>query len=344
MSAEAARTSGVASRTVRYLLVATKITVVIVALVLAAGFTYQRYATNRDLRETPSAGKIFTVGGLGTHIHCLGNGTPSIVLEAGAGTWSTHWNHVQRAISKSARICLYDRPGLGWSERPRTPLTVQQRAQSLHDLLAAAGEQPPYVLVGHSLGGYLARIFIEKYPNDVAGLVLADSAHEDQWEAFPAELRSIMTRSIARMKMAVWMARFAFFRITGVPAQGLPTADQERQVQMLTKSAVFFATLQEEFEAGFSSIPNAVRHTGSLEDIPLLVISAGKSAHSYCALDGRPGPACNETQMIWNRLQRDLLTLSNTSRQVILPDSTHAIYIDEPDRVAELILEFVDSI
>jgi pimeloyl-ACP methyl ester carboxylesterase len=206
-----------------------------------------------------------------------------------------------------------------------------------------AGEQPPYILVGHSLGGYLARIFIEKYPDDVVGLVLADSAHEDQWEEFPAELRSIMTRSIAQMKMAAWMARFAFFRIAGVPAQGLPTADQERQVQTLTKSAVFFATLREEFDAGFSRIPNAVKRTGSLEDTPLLVITAGKSAHLYCALDGGPGPDCNETQMVWDRLQRDLVTLSNTSRQVILPDSSHAIHIDEPDRVAELILEFVDS-
>jgi pimeloyl-ACP methyl ester carboxylesterase len=324
-------------------LAATKVTVAVVTVILAAGLAYQRYATDRDLRQTPPAGKIFTVGGLAMHIHCLGDGTPTIVLEAGVGAWSTHWTHVQRPISERARVCLYDRPGLGWSERSQMPLTVQQRAQSLHDLLAAAGEQPPYVLVGHSLGGYLARIFVETYPDDVAGLVLADSAHEDQWEAFPAELRSIMTQSISQMKMAVWMARFAFFRITEVPAQGLPTADQERQAQTLTKSATFFATLREEFEAGFSSIPSAVKQTGSLGDTPLLVITAGKSANSYCALDGGPGPNCNETQIVWDRLQRDLVSLSNTSRQVVLPDSSHAIHIDEPDRVAELILEFVDS-
>jgi pimeloyl-ACP methyl ester carboxylesterase len=344
MPVDAAPKETVLHRTVRYLLAATKIAAVLVAVLLAAGFTYQRYATSRDLRQMPPPGRIVTVGELEVHIHCRGDGAPSIILDPGAGSWSTHWAHVQRSISDHARICLYDRPGLGWSERSPVPLTAEQRAQVLHDLLVAAGEEPPYVLVGHSLGGYLSRIFIDQYPDEVVGLVLADSAHEDQWEEFPAELRATMTQSIAHLRMAVWMARIGMLRLTGTPAQGLPTAQQEGQVQLFAKTAGFFATVHEEFEAGFSGIPEAVKQTGSLNHTPLLVISAGRSAMTYCALDGGPGPDCHETQTIWDRLQGDLLTLSTASRQVILPEATHAIHIDEPQRVAELIVEFADSL
>jgi pimeloyl-ACP methyl ester carboxylesterase len=133
-----------------------------------------------QLAPLPQApGRLIDVGGRRLHLLCTGQGSPTIVLEAGASSFAIDWTLVQREISKTNRTCSYDRAGMGWSDES-TPATRASSAVDLHRLLAAADEKAPFVLVGASRGGLLIRAYVLEYPDDVVGLVFVDPASEDR--------------------------------------------------------------------------------------------------------------------------------------------------------------------
>jgi pimeloyl-ACP methyl ester carboxylesterase len=133
-------------------------------------------------------GKLVDIGGYRLHLHCTGKGNPTVVLIAGGGDFSFDWSLVQPNVSRFARVCSYDRAGLAWSDPGPTPRTMRQDAHELHTLLSAAQIQAPYVLVGHSMGGLIARVYAAQYPNEVAGMVLVDATHEDTTLLFQGKL------------------------------------------------------------------------------------------------------------------------------------------------------------
>ena len=135
------------------------------------------------------ADRVVEVGDLKLHIRCAGERraeTPDVVLEAGAGNGADTWRDVQTPISAFARVCSYDRPGMGTSDALSQPQSAIEVVETLHGLLQAAAEPGPYVLVGHSYGGMIVRLYASRYAADVTGLVLVDSAHEDQLRRFAA--------------------------------------------------------------------------------------------------------------------------------------------------------------
>jgi triacylglycerol esterase/lipase EstA (alpha/beta hydrolase family) len=140
------------------------------ALILpAAGFIYENIAEARDRRFNAMPGILVDVGGRKMHIDCAGQGSPTVVLDSGLGDTYTSWRKVQPQIAKFIRVCSYDRAGLGYSESSSAPRTSKVIAGELHELLSAAKVAPPYVLVGHSMGGYDVRLFASLYPNEVVG-------------------------------------------------------------------------------------------------------------------------------------------------------------------------------
>jgi len=158
------------------LLRATGILAAVLALLLAGLFVNQRLAV-RALRERyPPPGELFEVNGRLMHLHCVGAGSPTVVLDAGNGCFSLEWMSIQEALHATARTCVFDRPGYGWSESGSAPRDGAQAVGELHMLLGAAGEQGPFVFVGHSLGGIHAPIYVARYPDEVVGLVLVDTA------------------------------------------------------------------------------------------------------------------------------------------------------------------------
>lgn len=158
----------------------------ILVVLSLAGAYYESAAEAADLKAYPPPGRMIDVGGHRLHIHCMGTGSLTVVIDAGWGGWSASWSSwVQPDAAKTTRECTYDRAGMGWSEPGPLPRTAESVARELHILRQRAGVAGPYVLVGHSMGGLTMRTFAHAYPADVAGVVLVDSMSPSQ--AKPAD-------------------------------------------------------------------------------------------------------------------------------------------------------------
>jgi pimeloyl-ACP methyl ester carboxylesterase len=152
-----------------------------IVLLILLGGSYQVIASEFDRRNLAAPGPFIDINGHRIHLYCTGEGSPTVILEAGAFSFSSEWYWVQQQLSATQRVCSYDRAGNGWSEPvsgSRDGLTL---AAELHTLLQQADVPAPYILVGHSLGGILSAIYASQYPDQVVGLVLVDSAVPLTW-------------------------------------------------------------------------------------------------------------------------------------------------------------------
>jgi pimeloyl-ACP methyl ester carboxylesterase len=149
----------------------------LVALILL-GLGRQTLLTELDRRNFPPPGQMFDVGGYRLHIQCMGEGSPTVILEAGGMGFSTQWTWVQQDLARTHRVCAYDRAGHGWSESATTPRTPENITRDLWTLLEVANIEPPYLLVGHSYGGILLGYHAAAHLDDLVGLVFVDAADQ----------------------------------------------------------------------------------------------------------------------------------------------------------------------
>ena len=171
----------------------------IVLLVLCAAIGGQCAMTQRKANnglQSFSQEELVDLGGRRLYIKCSGEArtrSPVVIMDAGMGSTSAVWSLVQPGVSQFANVCSYDRAGMGKSDHAPQPHTSQDIVNDLHNLLGKAGINPPYVLVGHSLGGMNVRLYASEYPKEVVGMVLVDSTHEDEnyrmLAVLPTEIR-----------------------------------------------------------------------------------------------------------------------------------------------------------
>jgi pimeloyl-ACP methyl ester carboxylesterase len=152
---------------------------VTLGLVIAAGGTYQAIADWRDLANTPPPGRMVDIGGHRLHLWCRGNGTPTVVMDAGLGGTAFHWNFVLDDVATFTQACAYDRAGQGYSDEGPNPQTSLQIARDLYLLMQRAGHREPLLLAGASFGGFNVRLLATEHPERTAGIVLVDAPHED---------------------------------------------------------------------------------------------------------------------------------------------------------------------
>jgi pimeloyl-ACP methyl ester carboxylesterase len=166
------------------------LTPVVAVLGLASlGATYENIALVHDQSRYPAPGRMVEVNGHRMHLDCSGHGSPTAVLFNGMGEVSASWFRITTAVARTGRVCAFDRAGQGWSDDAEHPQDGVTAAKDLHALLADAGEQGPYVLVGHSIGGTYAMTYAARYPAQVAGMVLLDSSSPQQFSlpAYPGQ-------------------------------------------------------------------------------------------------------------------------------------------------------------
>ncbi len=229
-------------------------------------------------RQYPAPGRRVDVGGYQLHLHCIGERTPTVILEAGLNDFSVQWALVQPDVSHFARVCTYDRAGLGWSERSPHPRGREVMAQELHTLLTNAGIQGPFVAVGHSFGGMVVRTFAQRYPNEVMGIVLVDAAHEAQLARIPA----LQNGAAALRQQFGLLAKLSALGLIAlspeqIPNRGLPDEALAHYRAVLATTGYFDAA-SAETTAFFNELEAAPDATPVLlGDLPLIVLSRGQA-------------------------------------------------------------------
>jgi pimeloyl-ACP methyl ester carboxylesterase len=322
--------------------------VVLVVLALIVGASYQAIGNSSDAKRFPQQGKSVSLGAefgnISLNIYCQGQGSPTVVLDSGLGVPGVGWNPVQTGVAKFTRVCWYDRAGYGWSDASSAPRTSLEIVKELHALLAAANEKGPFVLVGHSFGGYNVRVYNGQYPNDVVGMVLVDASHEDQNEREPAALKAMMKKYEASMKrqemLAPLMIRFGVARYTQRNQAESPGVSKEfgEEMRYLQLQPKFLAATGSEYELFASESAGEVRAAGNLGDKPLVVLTAGKNVDASQLPAEISKKDMDDFHEIWvNDLQVKEANLSTRGKRIIVPDSDHMIPFERPDAIIEAI-------
>ncbi len=321
------------------------LTLSITAISLLTGIFYQAVSEALDRRRYPPQGELVNIGGFRLHLNCNGQGTPTVVMDAGGGAPSITWGLVPSEIAKFTRVCTYDRAGLGWSDpNPRISRTSQQSVDELHLLLTKAGINPPYILVGHSLGGVNMRLYASQHPEDVVGLVLVDSSHENQ-------MTSEMWR---RIKMQSWLyqvlrvvSQVGVLRLIGEMNLLPILEDIKREIQKypLAVQTLFdtyksFCYRPDYWATASSELANikksfeALQSVTSLGSLPLIVLSQGS----------KDSKMSDERFQKWASLQLDLTKLSSNSQRIIAENSGHLVQLDQPELVISAVQRLIESV
>jgi pimeloyl-ACP methyl ester carboxylesterase len=232
----------------------------LVALVLSfaiIGAIYQYVASSRDLRSYSPPGVFVEVNGYKMHIYCAGGfdgGGPTVILESGLNDGWLSWYKVQPAIARFARVCSYDRAGVGWSDaQPGQPDSLNI-ALRLHTLLHNAGVKPPYILVGHSIAGIHVRVYQKMYPNDVVGIVLVDPSHPDEMNRLPPQL--MKGRGQRRLKFELFKLAMPF----GIPRFTGHCGEGPAEIRNLLRTAQCRTRWMETQEAEFAKRESRRQH------------------------------------------------------------------------------------
>jgi pimeloyl-ACP methyl ester carboxylesterase len=285
---------------------------------------------------------LIEVSGRNMHLNCVGEGSPTVVFEAGFGGWSDTWYRVQPEVGEFTRACAYDRAGLGWSEVSGEPRTQEQIAIELHELLAAANVQPPYVLVGHSMGGKSIRLFTELYPDDVSGLVFVDARHENQepTDRTPEQNAADGAAYEASFNLHRILRTTGLVRLFGVPLAHMidPTTNTlpDDMVYRLAMFGVRETVIQTLIAESHESMTNDTQLSAAQlpDGLPVVVLTAYYSLHSPLARESIPN---------WELGQESLAALSWNSQRLTIDDSSHSIQLDQPQAVIDAIRVMLEA-
>lgn len=298
----------------------------------AVGGGYETVREATDASAYPMPGQLIDVGGHSLHLNCTGSGSPTVVLEPGAGGMSSNLGWITPAVARDTRVCVYDRAGRGWSEPADTPQDAAQIATDLHTLLQRGHVPGPFVLAGHSFGGLYVLTFAARYPDEVAGMVLIDStapaSATKPRAASPGDGGSydVMGRVSALVSTS---ARFALGRLYAQLASGgLPPQSQD-EVDASTAAASNLRSTIDEYVQANTSMEEAAS-LDDLADKPLAVLTAGSGSDAAHLAS-----------------QNKLATLSTNSVHRVIDGAAHETLVaDEDDAAttAQAILDVVSSV
>jgi pimeloyl-ACP methyl ester carboxylesterase len=290
--------------------------------------------------SVPPPGRLVDIGGRRLPLHCVGSGTPTVVIEAGASSFAIDFALVQPEIARTTRVCSYDRAGSGWSD-PRTDVETPTRViRDLRALLDTAGEKPPYVMVGASRGGAFVRLFQAEYPGEVAGLVLVDPTAEDQLFVMFQGRGVAITSLTAEQHQGMQSALPPTLPIPSRPPQTGPPFDRLPQplydtrlaldrkliasmppsvgADVVAESGTGDYTMLTRLSAARRATPNL------LGDMPLIVLTRGR------------GSSPDQ-----QRAHAELARMSRAGQHLVVPDAYHEIHLSNPDVVVKAVNDVI---
>ncbi|MEI6266310.1 MAG: alpha/beta hydrolase [bacterium] len=310
---------------------AKKVALIVLCIVLGLmlfGFIYENVSEYIDSKTLTPPGQIVDVNGHKMHIYCTGenNGKPTVILESGAGGNYYDWYKIQPNIAKYTKVCSYDRAGIGFSDTTNNKHNNLDVAKELQNLLNAANVPSPYILVGHSLGGFNIRLYTDKNKTKVAGMVFVDSSVPEMATFKPTFLDKIIYE--ANIKLLVFSSYTGLVRLvmTINPNMYAYPTDTRLLLAGIVTPKQFIAGSKEVSDSNINF--EEVRKTNNFGVIPITVLTAKGSA---------------DVEPFWKEWQQNLSKISQNGKQIIVPNSNHYIHIDQPQVVIDSILELIPN-
>jgi pimeloyl-ACP methyl ester carboxylesterase len=251
------------------------------------------------------------------YYECAGSGTPVVLLDYGIGGSVLGWRSLQRDLARDTTVCAYDRAGYGWSDPGPSPRTTHQAVQELRQLVELAGIAAPFVLVGHSFGGFDTRYFAVRHPQDVAGLVWIDSSHPDEALVLPEQRPGAML-----LNPIAPDAR----------ARDADSDETAAAAYLNTRRKAIFAQMDE--LANFRQSAQQVATAGALPNVPLIVLARDDAADASRATAERR----------WREHQAGLARLTPQGQLWLATGSGHDIHRDRPDLVLAAVREILETV
>ena len=276
----------------------------------SVGGMYETAVRAHDQHAYPAPGTLYDVGGHRLHLNCSGTGSPTVVLENGLGATSLTWTRITAEVSRTTRVCAYDRAGQGWSDDAGGPQDGLAVAADLHTLLERAGEPGPYVLVGHSAGGAYVMTYAAQYPEEVAGMVLLDSMSPYAFTALPdfAMEQSMMRRGLGVLPS---LARLGVTQVLPASAWSSLPEPAASQAQAFASSPRGMRSMRDE-QSIYPEVLDQAQTLTSLHNKPLVVVTTTESLEQITG---------------WSDAQDRLAALSPSSQHRVA-DATHEGLID----------------
>jgi pimeloyl-ACP methyl ester carboxylesterase len=311
--------------------------IVLLSAAVAGSSSLNAIAIHHFWAMNPPAGQMVPVDGHKMHINCTGDGSPTLVLEAGGGNDSLIWGGVQPELSKTSRVCSYDRAGFGWSDAVPGSRDADHIAAELHQLLLQTGITGPIVLMGHSIAGLYMRDYATRYPKNVVGIVFVDAST-------PLQEQNAAMQAGEKGPPA-WFLRSALIlgvpRLIGMcskPSQGAGAHTRRLQAEDICR--IHFSAMAAELDSFHQSGEQTV-HSGPYGALPILIFS-----HDPSKLPGKQKPTQQSInrQNAWSEMQEDLKKLSSRSCRIIAEGSTHNVMLDRDDLIKKEVPLFIDEI
>jgi pimeloyl-ACP methyl ester carboxylesterase len=308
--------------------------ILIIAILILCSTLLNFIMINKENGKYQAPGKLIEIDGHRMHIYAEGEGTTTVVMTCGSGTPCayTDYSAIRPKISELARVCIYERPGYGWSEAAISPRSTEQIIEDLRELLIKANENPPYIFVAHSMGAMEALLYAHKYPDEVDGIVLIDGTSPYKHINYPQS-------SIPAV--GIWMIKALSFtgvlrlitELNIIPMLSERLRYMPRDKRNIEKAMIYKNIMNDMVIKEGITLEDSAKSMESdldLGDIPIIVVTAGKSLKW---LSG------------WRESQDSLLKLSRNSKQIIINDAFHvSIHLKHGEEIAGQIKELVESV
>jgi pimeloyl-ACP methyl ester carboxylesterase len=304
---------------------------------VAGSSAYNAIAIYHFWAANQPPGDFYSVNGHRMHIICTGSGSPTIVLESGLGNDALIWGGVQPILSKTTRVCSYDRAGFGWSDALPAPRDADHIAAELHGLLLQAKVTGPIVLMGHSIAGIYIRDYATRYPENLVGLVFVDGST-------PLQDENPVMKAAASKVPPLWalelLIKSAFStgipRLMGQCSKPINGFDAHAgKLQMEDVCQAHVSPIFDEMDSVNRS-GHETAHSGPYGSLPILIFSRDTN--------GLAASTPEDSQDPWNQMQEDLKKLSTRSRRIIAKGSTHYIHIDRAELIEKEVPLFIEQI
>jgi pimeloyl-ACP methyl ester carboxylesterase len=318
--------------------------ITIILLTLVSGFLYE-YTSYKNVKSNyPPDGQMIDVGDREIHMNIKGTKTSllPVVIETGTGNWSYDWSNIQKELSKHTQVITYDRAGYGWSDPPPNGFSIDTTINDLSKILESSKIDTSVILVGHSVGGIYSRLFTEKYPEKVSGLVLVDSRNEyfsEQAKSFNDKFFETQDQSMNRI-----LSQIGIVRLFGenMVSDSMPNYLSAKKYVNVHWDTSFFKVLNEEIKQ-IKINEKLLEGTRSLGDKPLTIITPSDVELQATEL-GFSEQEADSFEKIWMDSQKKLTNLSTNSEFILVPNSSHSVMYDQPDVIIKAILKMADEI